>query len=348
MSGNTELMAAFDNLAKTVNQIQISNSISRAQGKVDAIRNDQKMNEFDKIKAQQALAQSMGVEVLARGGDAAHAEQARLALAPVIPDAAMRQMEATGKDTLAGAQQAIHDRTIKEERDKLKFEADLKLKQLQILSGIKDNKAQGAQLLAYGKDVNPTLARTGNFGKADAMYKATQRAEAIFQQYKQPDGTFDVPKIPRAELSNALAAIVNGGSAQSQAAIDHVTPDSLKGKTNELIGWLTNNPRGTGQQEFMAQLHDSMTREKDTSLLQINDAMDMIDAKHSALFESTNPMIQQRANQLRAVVRGKYPMPGAAQAAPGLPAPAGQAPAAAVTPPADLSSIPGVKMMPKN
>jgi hypothetical protein len=33
MSGNTELMAAFDNLAKTVNQIQISNSISRAQGK---------------------------------------------------------------------------------------------------------------------------------------------------------------------------------------------------------------------------------------------------------------------------------------------------------------------------
>lgn len=304
--GNGELLAAFDHLAKSVNQVQIGNSIARAQDKINIIRQDQTMNEFEKVKAQQALAQAMGTEVLARGGDAAHAEQARLGLAPQIPDAAMRQMEATGKATFAEAQTAIREKAIKEQRDLIKFQEDQKLRGIKLAKELTSGKGENKQLLDYGKEIDPTAARAGNLAKVDATYKASQRVDALFKQF--PD--YNIPRTQTSELATAGAALVNSGSAQSQEAIRNNTPESLRGDWNKTVGWLMNNPQGLEQQALMKSLHESALREKDVALQQINDSLDLKDSKHSNLFSSENPVIAERAKQMQARVRSIYPRPG--------------------------------------
>lgn len=127
MSGNSEMLAAFDSLAKTVVDIKIGNSIAKAQEKADAIRTDQKMNEFEKIKAQQSIANMMGSSVLSMGGDASMAQQARLALAPQIPDQTMAALEATGESTIAGARGKLELEAAKKEKDMLKYKNDLEM-----------------------------------------------------------------------------------------------------------------------------------------------------------------------------------------------------------------------------
>src|ERR1044072_6795615 len=118
MSGNEELLSAFNSLADSVRDVSLGVSIRDAQKQVDAVRQNQDLNDLEKIKQQQAIAQQAGANIISRGGNAFLAQQAMASLAPHIPDEQMRQMESTGKDTFAEAQQALHDRALKEEKEK--------------------------------------------------------------------------------------------------------------------------------------------------------------------------------------------------------------------------------------
>lgn len=102
-----QMLAAMDSLANSIRQISIGNSIQKAQSRADQIRQDQTMDEFQRIEAQQALAQSMGAEVISRGGSASMAQQAMASLAPQVPDLQMERLKATGKSTISEATQAL-------------------------------------------------------------------------------------------------------------------------------------------------------------------------------------------------------------------------------------------------
>jgi hypothetical protein len=234
MSGNEELLKSFQMLASGIKDMAIGNSIKRAQGKVDEIRADQNMNEFERIKAQQALANAMGNEVLGLGGDAARAQQARLSLAPEIPDAAMRQLEATGASTLAQAQQSLLDKAKKDELEKFKREADLKITLQKLenagklatkgataqkpvpnqvtdkLSNLMDMKAQledmKANFAAKGSQIGPMDQYRPNILTPAEDVAYTSQVKDFFNQYRRVI-TGAAASIP--ELKSLLPAVPN-------------------------------------------------------------------------------------------------------------------------------------------
>lgn len=125
MSGNEELFQAFKDFASTMRQVQMGNAIQEAHKKVEAIRSNQEMNEFEQIKAQQAVASMTASTILSSGGSAEMAQQARLALAPEIPDAQFQALQGTGKATLAEARDQLQVEALKREKDMLKYKNDL-------------------------------------------------------------------------------------------------------------------------------------------------------------------------------------------------------------------------------
>lgn len=104
MSSTSEMLAAFDSLANAVTDIRVGNAIQKASKEAEGIRKNQKLSEFEQIEAQQSMASSTAAAIMAMGGNAAQAQQARLALAPNIPDQQMNLLRGTGKKTLAEAQ----------------------------------------------------------------------------------------------------------------------------------------------------------------------------------------------------------------------------------------------------
>ncbi len=108
-------------------------------------------------------------------------------------------------------------------------------------------------------------ARAGNFGKAGAMVMASDRILGLLKQF--PDG--NVPKAQTEELATAVAAMVGGGSVQSQNQINSVVPQSMAGNANAIVGCLTNEPRGMGQQAFIKNLQDSANRERSVAQSQM-------------------------------------------------------------------------------
>lgn len=105
-----QMLASFQALADSIRNVSIGNSIQRAQQQVDTIRQNQELNDFEKIKAQQQLARTVGGEVMRYGGNAFMAQQAMASLAPDVPNMQMAQLEATGKATFAEAAQELQNK----------------------------------------------------------------------------------------------------------------------------------------------------------------------------------------------------------------------------------------------
>jgi hypothetical protein len=295
-SPNQELLASFDQLAQGVQQVQISNAIKRAQAQVDAIRNNNDMNDFEKIRAQQNFAQNVAASVLAVGGDAAQAQQARLSLAPVVPDEAMRTLEATGKGNLADAQEALRQKQIKQQQDQETFQNKLAMQKqsahdeaMKEIAGMKLGATDQKLVTDTAKAYDPTAQRSGQFGRLAQLRSKALSLNTLFSQYKQPDGTYNVPEAQKAELTAGIAAMVNGGSAPAQQQIQHMMFQSGVGDINHFVSYLMNEPRGTGQQAAFAQLHDTVTREQQTAEQQLGE---IIDYRHSTAMTNTrNPQL---------------------------------------------------------
>lgn len=109
-----------------------------------------------------------------------------------------------------------------------------------------------------GDDIDPTKARQGTLAKAQELLNATKRLDTFMQQF--PNG--NIPHGQEAEIANAAAAIVGGGSAQSQHQIDSIVPRSFKGDINGWISYLSNQPVGAEHQDFIKVMKESSDREK--------------------------------------------------------------------------------------
>lgn len=131
------------------------------------------------------------------------------------------------------------------------------------------NQAGAAKLAkAFGDDLDPNKARGGNLAKSQATINSADKVDALFQQF--PD--YNVPTTSTSELSSAVAGLISNGSPQSQHQINDLTPQSLRGDANKLAGWLTNDPKGLGQQKFMHLLHDTALRERQVATDQVRKA----------------------------------------------------------------------------
>jgi hypothetical protein len=167
-------------------------------------------------------------------------------------------------------------------------------------------------------DLDPNKARGGNLAKSQLMINNAERLEALFNQF--PDG--NVPKAQTQELATGVAALINGGSAQSQHQIDSIVPESLKGKGADAISkWITNNPMGREQQGFIKLIKETTMREKDTATHQVRQAQIQRLPAHKKLKDldpdTYNELLQSYGIDPNEIVDGKYTPPKKDAPAPG-------------------------------
>ncbi len=154
-----QMLQAMDSLANSIRSISIGNSIQKAQARVDQIRQDQTMDEFQRIEAQQALAKAMGAEVVSKGGNAFMAQQAMASLAPDVPDLQMQRLKATGKGTIADATQALADEQEQKQiaSEDRSFARQLKLEELRAA-----RETRLAAMKQQGKELKPIPPAVSN------------------------------------------------------------------------------------------------------------------------------------------------------------------------------------------
>lgn len=244
MSGNQEMFQAFQDFAATMRRVQMGNAIAEAQKKVEAIRSNQEMNEFEQIKAQQAVASMTASSILSGGGDAAMAQQARLALSPEIPDQQFQALQGTGKATIAEARKQLQMDALKQEKDMLKYKNDLEMEKqrahdaaLKDLAGIKNQpKPKGfaqAELKDMRKAADVGEALSSAIDAADSLGPGAVITPQFLSRDKR---TFNILKANAQDIITRLrtGAALNKNEEAFYASLTgsgmggEITPERLK------------------------------------------------------------------------------------------------------------------------
>lgn len=127
-----DVLQGFQSLANTVKEIAMGNAVQKAQLKAEEVLKRNDLNEFEKIRAQQAIANEVATGILGQGGDAARAHQARMSLAPQIPDQFMAQLEGTGKPTIGEASAELRKQDREARLKEIRTQRQLMLEQKEL------------------------------------------------------------------------------------------------------------------------------------------------------------------------------------------------------------------------
>lgn len=162
------------------------------------------------------------------------------------------------------------------------------------------------RLIALKDDLDPNKARGGNLAKSQAMINSADRVDGLFQQF--PD--YNIPKAQTVELATAVASLISGGSPQSQHQIDMMVPSSMRGSSQDIASWITNNPQGRDQVGFMKMMHETAARERQIAESQVKNAQIARLAAHKHLEkadpESYRAVLQSYGIDPSEVKNGKY------------------------------------------
>lgn len=149
----------------------------------------------------------------------------------------------------------------------------IKLKSSELAANRKDKASAKASEAAVkyskmmGEDLDPNRARTGEMGKNQGRVNAAERIEGLIAQF--PD--YNIPKIQTRELATAVGALLSSGSQTSVTQVNELVPHTMRGKSNEIAEWVTGNPTGAQQQQFMKLYAETAQREKEIAKKQILD-----------------------------------------------------------------------------
>ncbi len=143
--------------------------------------------------------------------------------------------------------------------------------------------------MKFEQELNASKQRSGALGDNQKRLNASERVLNLLDQVKLNPNAMQTP-----EVAQAVASLVGGGGGVvSQQQIEHLMPQSFKGDVNKFLGWLTNEPRGLGQQEFIKSFMHTAERERDL----INRQIGLAQAKSTSGFME---YIQRHPDQVRA------------------------------------------------
>lgn len=120
---------------------------------------------------------------------------------------------------------------------------------------------------ALKEDLDANKARGGNLGNNQKRVDNAERVQALLDQVNNnPD--------PRQmeELAISAQALLSSSGSPAAEQVKALIPKTAQGDINKFKEWLTNNPTGTGQQEFVKRMAETVSREKDIALAQVQKA----------------------------------------------------------------------------
>jgi len=169
--------------------------------------------------------------------------------------------------------------------------------------------------------------RSGQAGQVQGKINAADYAEQLIKQGEtQPNG-LDSRQIE--ELAQSTARLL-GGTAAASARVEALVPHTMFGRAQSLKEWLTNNPQGQGQEEFVKRMAETVAREKEMAQDQMRQFQIEGLAAHSAL-KNKNPTLYNDILQSKGITpdmideKGRYRNPAkqargeGGQAAPAAP-----------------------------
>lgn len=120
------------------------------------------------------------------------------------------------------------------------------------------------QLAAFGDALDPSKGRAGAFGVSKNVFDQSERLQSM------ANAAMGNPNPQQMEeLAIGVNKMLSGSSSPAQQQVAALVPRSFIGDANKLRQWLSNEPTGTGQQAFVKNLLDTVSREKATAADQI-------------------------------------------------------------------------------
>ena len=116
-----------------------------------------------------------------------------------------------------------------------------------------------------GDALDPSKARAGAFGTSKQVYDRAERLQTLANAYR--DNNLDSRQVE--ELAIGLNSMLSGSNVGAASQVEKLVPKSIMGDKQKLMEWLTNEPKGTNQQEFVKRMLGSIEREKNTASDQI-------------------------------------------------------------------------------
>lgn len=141
----------------------------------------------------------------------------------------------------------------------------------------------------FNKALDPSYYRAGAFGDSKKVFDRGEALQSLFNAGSAQPGGLDKRQIEELTIGyqNMLS---RGGNSVTQ--VDALLPKSVVGNVNALTEWLTNNPKGTDQMNFVDRVHTGVEREMATTQAQ----MDRTRLQRIATFD---PWIQRNPEQAR-------------------------------------------------
>lgn len=132
--------------------------------------------------------------------------------------------------------------------------------------GEKEEQRAQKRLADLQNALDPSKQRQGAFGVSKQVFDRAERLESLASSL--PDGNLDSRQIE--ELAIGLNSMLSGANTGAQEQVKALVPKTIWGDAKKLQEWITNNPTGLNQQNFVNRMLDSIRREKETAKAQIN------------------------------------------------------------------------------
>lgn len=129
----------------------------------------------------------------------------------------------------------------------------------------KENQFKAKRFTQLGDALDPSKARAGAFGTSKQVFDRAERLQTLAGAYK--DNNLDSRQVE--ELAIGLNSMLSGSNVGAASQVEKLVPKSIVGDVQKMKEWLTNDPKGTNQQEFVKRMLGSIEREKSTAQDQI-------------------------------------------------------------------------------
>lgn len=125
------------------------------------------------------------------------------------------------------------------------------------------------RLTKLGEALDASKTVRTAFGVNGLGVNRTERLINLANRYTKAGGGTNLDPREMEELAIGLNAILSGSNYGAQRQVQALVPKTAIGDANKLLEWIGNNPRGTGQQSFVARMLNDTSRERDTMKKQI-------------------------------------------------------------------------------
>lgn len=285
MTGFEQMMAGLSSLSTGMKNLATTRATSQAQDEVNAL-NSTEMDEMDKRNKLSAVAQNLTLRLSGIGADPTQIAQVTGAIKPAnFADAQDMyiQSQLNGSKKLDTAAKNVQKFEEDPKLAQIRLQGDYSLRAAQAKAKEMDDKSYGKEFSKLVDDINPNRARSGELGKLQSRINAAGRVDAL---YAASQGNPN--PVQMRELGTTVANMLTMGSQTAVAQIDELVPDTMKGDSNKIKQWLSNNPTGLEQQQFAKQYFELAGRERKQSAHQLKLAQYDAIAKKAHL-EGQNP-----------------------------------------------------------